>query len=202
MHTQYTHIHTDVLCSVSISSRSSELQRVPCWEGNSESQRLRLCQESQSSCHLPSDSYDGVRVTCVHSIMCTDCMYSTYVRTYVRAYIHNIRTYVRADVHTYPCYLGYVSLLFSRSLVSPNTTISFRVGKPPFRTVSKNITFNNRFLSPIVIYDVKLPMRKDVTDHFTVSLVLYVRTYVCIVCDVYVHAYISCTQPHLYCTYL
>ena len=104
MHTQYTHIHTDVLCSVSISSRSSELRRVPCWEGNSESQRLRLCQESQSSCHLPSDSYDGVRVTCVHSIMCTDCMYSTYVRTY-STYVHTYTIYVRT------CGCAYISLL-------------------------------------------------------------------------------------------
>lgn len=54
------------------------------------------------------------------------------------------------------------------SLYPANTSISFRVGKPPFKSVSQNITLQSTFTEPVVIYDAKLPVRADGTELFKV----------------------------------
>ena len=45
----------------------------------------------------------------------------------------------------------------------------FRVGKPPFQSLIRNISLANHFSVPLVLYDIRLSSKAQ--DYFTVSLV-------------------------------
>ena len=64
-----------------------------------------------------------------------------------------------------------------RTMTYEKTQTMFKVGKPPFKPVVRNMSLANQFQTPITLYDVRLPAR--VQDHFTVCLSVCLFVSVC-----------------------
>ena len=75
------------------------------------------------------------------------------------------------------CLWWTVLVLFGcRTITYEKTQTLFKVGKPPFKPVIRNMSLANQFQTPITLYDVKLSNRA--MEYFTVCM--YACTYVCV----------------------
>ena len=75
------------------------------------------------------------------------------------------------------CLWWTVLVLFGcRTITYEKTQTLFKVGKPPFKPVIRNMSLANQFQTPITLYDVKLSNRA--MEYFTVCMCAC--TYVCV----------------------